>query len=151
MHSRSAMPGALRGHETLDMEAGKVVIAIGDSSLARVLKLWLSDALPGRFIVAGNIAEVAPGDVALVTPGDCEPAAAAELTARGAHPIVLAPVPRAIEGERYRKAGAQYLLMSIENAGALVSAVIDAARHYSPPADLRPIASQFVSPNFSAW
>src|SRR5512139_833016 len=74
------------------MEAGRILVAIGDSSLARVLALWLADALSG--------------DTVLVTPSDCEPPAAADLVARGSHPVVLVPVARAQEYERYHKAGA---------------------------------------------
>src|SRR5512139_3650254 len=71
------------------MEAGRILVAIGDSSLARVLALWLADALPGRTVVRSDAYHARSGDTVLVTPSDCEPPAAADLVARGSHPVVL--------------------------------------------------------------
>lgn len=132
------------------MEAGKVLVAIRDSSLARVLSLWLADALPGHLVVRGLTVDAAPGDAVLVTPADCEPGEVAELVAHGSRAVVLTPVSRPTERERYAAAGASYVVMSIENNSALVSAVLGEPPAQSVAPDLRAASSQRVSPNCSA-
>ena len=127
------------------MEAKRVVVAISDPALARVLINWLRDALTGQVVVGG---EVRPhtGDVVLATPSDCDPVAAADYVTQGIQPIILTPIPRTDEMQRYARAGARYLAMSIDDTGCLAEAVLSALDGYSPPMTERAAFSQVASP-----
>jgi hypothetical protein len=128
------------------MEANRVVVRIADPALAKVLIIWLRDALRGREVV-GSEAEPRPGDVVLATPSDCDPIAAAECASRGVHPIILTPIPRRDEMTAYGRAGASYIVMSIENNGALEKALLEALDRQSPaPARPRAPISHIASP-----
>jgi hypothetical protein len=144
------MPAGGTGHETRYMAAGSVVVAMDDPGLARVLGFWLKDALHEPILVSSNADGTAAGDVVITTPGDGDPIAAAELVARGVSVIVLAPVSRSEEGERYRRAGATYLAMSMDNNSALIEAVRAALVPQLPVIASRAAASHALSPKFCA-
>ena len=131
------------------MEAGRILVAIGDVSLARVLALWLADALPGREITRSGALEAGPGDTVLFPPGDLPPSTAGDIVARGSRAIVLAPVPRPSEQEHYVAVGVHYVVMSVDNA-ALLSIVRHAGQDHASPMDSETAPSHRVSPNCSA-
>ncbi|WP_322795082.1 hypothetical protein [Tepidiforma sp.] len=63
------------------------------------------------------------GDIVITTPGDCPPETAHLAARAGAAVIILAPIPRPEEADRYRRAGvAAYLPMLIDGTD-LVEAV----------------------------
>lgn len=128
------------------MDAGKILVAIGDGSLARVLTFWLTEALPSRIVLRSGAAEASPGDTVVATPGDLLPAAAADLVARGSRAVVLAPVPRPQERVRYEAAGADYVVMSVDNAG-LLNAVRDGTGDHSFTTELRTASNHCLSSN----
>jgi hypothetical protein len=107
------------------MEAAKVVVAVRDFTLRKVLTLWLRDAMPGRDIRAGDSAE--EGEVMVTTAIDVSPAEAAELQLRGTAVVILTPMPRSEERERYGLAGASYVAMSFDGSRALESAIEQAS------------------------
>ncbi|MGE3074602.1 MAG: hypothetical protein AB7N24_00620 [Dehalococcoidia bacterium] len=121
--SRSDILRLFPFRETQKVEEGKIVVSIGDEWLAGALTLWLAAALPGRDVVRGVVrslnGSVAPRDIVLLTPSDCSPEELAELSSRGLQAIVLAPVHRADEADRYTRAGADYIVMSVDNAKLL--------------------------------
>ena len=124
-------------------------IAISDPGLARVLEVYLRDAKVGRLAVAKSPAEAGRGDLVVVTPSDCDAITAAELDRRGVKVVVLAPVPRSDEMVRYRAAGADYIVMSVENSRELVE-VIRARSSQSSVTDFLAAASHPLSPKFSS-
>lgn len=144
------MPAAGRSHDTDAMESHRIVVAIANPALARVLLLRLRESLPGEVVVSSE-GGFRRGDVVLATPSDFDAVAAAELMNTGVQPIILTPIPRQEEAARYSRAGAPYLAMSIDNHGTLEHAVICALERQSLPAmALRAAASQAVSPRSSA-
>jgi hypothetical protein len=101
------------------VDAGNIVVSISDKWLAGALTLWLAGALPERRVLQGFGHGVAPADSVLFTPTDCLPEEAAEIRARGSRVVVLAPVSRPEEAARYARAGAEYIVMSVDNARLL--------------------------------
>ena len=108
------------------MEAGFVVVAVADRALRRILTLWLRDAMPDWDVRAADHAE--PGEVIVATPFDLSAAAAAELALRNVRVVILAPMPRSEERERYALAGAAYVAMSFDRTRALENAIAEAAQ-----------------------
>lgn len=96
--------------------AGRILVSISDGWLAGALTLWLASALPNRIVLRGDDQSARAGDTVLVTPADCVPEQAAEIRGRGPGVVVLAPVPRSDEASRYHRAGADYVVMSVDNA-----------------------------------
>ena len=123
------------------------MVSIDDGWLAGALTLWLAGALPDRIIVRGDGYGAAAPDTVLFTPGDCEPEQAAEIRARGSSVVVLAPVSRPDEEARYLRAGAKYVVMSVDNAELLT--VIQGQPH-SIAASLA-TSSQRSSPKKRDW
>ncbi|MGE0600877.1 MAG: hypothetical protein AB7J35_16840 [Dehalococcoidia bacterium] len=101
------------------MDPGTIVISIHDDWLAGALTLWLAAALPGREVMRSMNGGVASATTVLFTPSDCPPERAAEFSARGQRVVILAPVARADEADRYLRAGADYVVMSVDNAKLL--------------------------------
>lgn len=104
-------------------------LAVSDGSLRRALVSRLVPILGSglfagvppvqRTIHAGDVVVSPAADLAV---DDCE-----RLSARGVHVIILAPLPRPSEEERYARAGAaNYLPMAVDTA-PLVQAIERAA------------------------
>lgn len=128
------MPGRSANPDTVDMAAGSVTIAIDDPGLAKVLAAWLKDVLGRPVCVRTDADRLSSGDVMLTTTGDTDPVSTAELVGRGVRVIVLAPVIRPDEAARYRRGGAQYFPMSLDNNDPLAQAIQEALDAQSPPA-----------------
>jgi hypothetical protein len=101
---------------------GKVVhILTADPVLRNALVARLRE--PGTGVAelrieVGN--HMGPLDVVVAPTTDCPPERCAELDARGANVVILAPIPRDDERERYLAAGARgYIPMNVDAAQLL--------------------------------
>ncbi len=101
-----------------------VYIATDNAALRRGLMAQFGQQ-PSLFFVPDSSPDglAVPGDVLVSTPSDTPAERCAELAAEGLRVVILAPVPREREHQRYRLAGAAaYLPMSVEH-GQLLSEV----------------------------
>lgn len=97
-------------------DAAVVRVLTRDAALKRALLAHLEadESLP--IATESDPASVQPGDVVVAPGSECSPEACADLVARGARVIILAPLPGEIERQRYLAAGAfAYLPMVIDS------------------------------------
>ncbi|MGH2633713.1 MAG: hypothetical protein ACRDG3_09915 [Tepidiformaceae bacterium] len=104
-------------------------LAVSDASLRRALVSRLVPIL-GNGLFAGVPPierTIRSGDVIVSPAADLSIDDCARLSGRGVHVIILAPLPRPAEEERYAQAGAAgYLPMAVDT-GPLVTAIEHAA------------------------
>jgi hypothetical protein len=102
-------------------------------------------------VAIGHADDALPGDAVVTTPAQCDPITAAELERLNVAVVILAPVFRLDERARYQRAGAEYLVMSIENNRLLLEYLDKRWSQSVLATAARAAATHRSSPNFSAW
>ncbi len=121
------------------MKGQTIHIATADEALRRALQARIERSTNGTRIVAdGSVESATKGDVLIATPADCPDVECHLLTQRGVAVIILAPVVRQSERERYLRAGASSFIPMLVDSGELVHAIDEALASPIPMAPIRP-------------